>query len=276
MNINIKINPISNDIEKYILSKANLKPPLSYGPITDFEINYIKTKVDLKFNTNINPRIIGSIKSTFMKNYIIDTFYKLHTHSKNIIKLYSQLNIIKLCEKYDISPMTIIRFVFESKYKLKLSQLIKSNIILEPYDIQQLKLATESDIYSQIDQTGNQTEALEFEKKIESILKRSNIKYKTQEDLTQIQIKSHGRAFNTPDFVISSDLIINGVKINWIDAKNFYGSNIKFIKTKIKKQIQKYIDTYGTGLIVFNLGFNEKLKFDHTLILDYEQILNYK
>ena len=49
--------------------------------------SFSQKKVDLKFNTNINPRIIGSIKSTFMKNYIIDTFYKLHTHSKNIIKL---------------------------------------------------------------------------------------------------------------------------------------------------------------------------------------------
>ena len=69
-------------------------------------------------------------------------------------------------------------------------------------------------------------------------------------------------------------MYFNNIKINWIDAKNFYGSNIDFIKKKIKKQIKKYTDTYGSGCIIFSLGFNEKLKFENCIIIDYNTIKN--
>ena len=59
---------------------------------------------------------------------------------------------------------------------------------------------------------------------------------------------------------------INGIKINWIDAKNFYGSNIKFDKKKIKKQVQKYINKFGTGCIIFALGYNDHLLIDDVLL----------
>ena len=69
-----------------------------------------------------------------------------------------------------------------------------------------------------------------------------------------------------------SFLQLNNNKINWIDAKNFYGSNINFIKKKIKKQIAKYINSYGSGLIIFKYGFNSNLNFDQTLIMSIESI----
>jgi len=44
-------------------------------------------------------------------------------------------------------------------------------------------------------------------------LDKNNIKYKTQEELVAEQIKNHGVPINTPDFLIKSDLYINGRKI---------------------------------------------------------------
>jgi hypothetical protein len=62
------------------------------------------------------------------------------------------------------------------------------------------------------------------------------------------------------------------MKIHSIDAKNFYGANIRFIKNKIIKQTRKYIETYGNGCIVFNLGYNEMLKINNVLFVSYEDL----
>ena len=43
-------------------------------------------------------------------------------------------------------------------------------------------------------------------------------------------MKKYNKAINTPDFLILSNLEINGIKINWIDAKNFYGAYTYLIR----------------------------------------------
>jgi len=157
-----------------------------------------------------------------------------------------------------------------NKYNKKLNDINVANLI--EYDREQYNLAIENDIYSQLDQTDMQKESTKFEKDIEKILLKYNIKYKTQEQLTEEQFKKYGKAINTPDFLIESELIINGHSINWIDAKNFYGSNNSFVIKKITKQISKYIKSYGSGCIIFNSGFNERLCFDDVLLLNFKSI----
>lgn len=272
MNIKI-INQIPDDVEKYIIKKIKKKPPKCFGPISDDEINFVKLKVKTKFNLDINPHIIGSIKSTYMKNQIILTHYKLSKYKINLYKHYKK-GILKLSKKYDLSPMTIMRYILETKYSTNIKNIISDNLITDNYDIEQLNIASKSDIYNQLKQTGSTLEAEYFEKQIEKILSKHNIKFRTQEELSIEQIKIHGKAINTPDFLIISDLTINNHKINWIDAKNFYGSNINFIKKKIQKQIIKYINIYGPGCIIFKYGFNSKLQFDKTLIMSIESINN--
>ena len=274
MNIEIKIiNQIPNYVEKYIIKKINKKAPESFGPISDSEINFVKTKVKTKFDLDINPHIIRSIKSAYMKNEIILTHYKLNQYGSKLIKKYNlKKNVLRLSKRYGLSPMTILRYVLESKYKKKFKDIVSNLSTIDEFDLTQIKLASKSDIYNQIDQNDVATEAAEFEKQIEQILIKYKIKYQTQEELSIEQIKIHGHAINTPDFLIKSELIINNHQIKWIDAKNFYGSNINFIKKKIQKQITKYINTYGPGLIVFKYGFNSDLKFDHTLIISIESV----
>ena len=67
-------------------------------------------------------------------------------------------------------------------------------------------------------------------------------------------------------------MYINDIKINWIDAKNFYGSNIRFTKQKTIKQISKYINEYGTGTIIYKLGFSDKLEFEKTVLMGFDEI----
>lgn len=272
ININIK-NIIPDEIEKFIIQKINKIPPESYGQITETELDNVNKIVFDKYKININKHIIASIKSGYMKNYIIKNFFNLNKNSKDILNGYSKDGVIKLTTKYNLSPMTIIRFVFDKIYHKKLKELISSNI-LSNYDREQLKLAESNDIYVTLDQVDQGEKAELFEKKIASeFLIKNNVEFKTQEQLTQEQMKKYGKAINTPDFLITSELIINSKKINWIDAKNFYGSNIDFMVTKIKKQIRKYLDTYGPGCIIFNHGFNSKLSFENVILLDYESCI---
>ena len=114
-----------------------------------------------------------------------------------------------------------------------------------------------------------------FELEIRKFLIKNKIKFKTQNELTKEQIKKYGKAVNTPDFLILSDFYINDKKINWIDAKNFYGANTFLIKKNIQKQVPKYIDEYGFGSIMFSLNFSEKLHFDNVLLTSFHLLKNY-
>ena len=271
MKINIKLlNIISDNVEKYIITKISFN---NFGIIKENELINIQQKVLTKFNQLIDQNIIASIRSAYMKEFIIKHHHRLNKYSSYILDNYKSTDILELSSKLSLSPMTIIRFVFDKIYKQKLKQLINNNL-LNSYDRSQYDIATQNDIFANLDQINLSIESFKFEKLIEAYLINNNIRYQTQEDLSQEQIKKYGHAINTPDFLIVSEFIINNHKINWIDAKNFYGSNNKFVIDKITKQIRKYIKEYGTGCIIFNHGFNSKLKFEHVIILDYQSLIN--
>ena len=271
ININIK-NIIPDDIEKFIIKNINKNAPQCYGEITDHELDQVNKNVFETYKININKHIIASIKSGYMKNYIIKNHFTLDKNKKSILEDYSKDGVLKLSAKFNLSPMTIIRFVFDHIYHKKLKELIVSNKLTN-FDQKQFKLADQNDIYVILNQVDQSKQSIIFEKQIEEFLIKNNVEYKTQEQLTQQQMIKFGKALNTPDFLITSELIINSNKINWIDAKNFYGSNIEFIVSKIKKQIKKYLESYGSGCLIFNHGFNSELSFQNVIILDYDSLL---
>ena len=276
--LNVKITPLANEVERYIIKKLNKNPPKSYAQITIKEINSIKNATIAKYPENssqITDSIIRSIRSGYMKNQMMNRHHYLLKNSDKIIKEYNEgKDVLTLSGQFDISPLNILREVFTHKYKTKLTKIILNPNIISDYDAEQLKLAINNDDYALIDNSEVMKESIKFEKQIEEFLKSYNIKYLTQEDLVKEQIKTHGHPINTPDFLIKSDLYINNYKINWIDGKNFYGSTVPFIKDKIKKQTKKYLNTWGSGSIIFSLGSNENLKYTNILFLNYQNLTN--
>lgn len=279
---NLQINPLDSNIEKYIISKLDLTPYKSYTKMTDKEIDKIYNKVIKKFystsadySNNFRPEIILSIRANLMRAHMIITHKKVLSSKNNIINDYVHgLNILKLSTKYDCSPLNLLRIIFLKKYKKKLTQLISKKKTLSLKDSEQLDLAISNDLYALINQDEILKKSTEFEIKIQKILDNLGIKYKTQEQLAKEQIEKSNIATNTPDFLILDDLWINGHKINWIDAKNFYGLNTKYIEKRIKHQTKKYINAWGSGSIIFNLGFSSKLKVDNILFIDYYSFEN--
>jgi len=262
--------PIKNEIEKYIINLLNKKPYECYAEISDTELEMILTKTINKFvNTNINKKIILSIRSSYIKNHMIIKFGNIDKNNKNILFDYNnKINVLQISSKYDVSPLNIIRFVFKNKYSNKLTYLINNKNLIDKYDITQLNIAIDNDVYALIDNSKILTESINFELDIQNKLDKLNIKYKTQNQLSDEQTKLYGMPINTPDFYILSNLYIKNYKINWIDAKNYYGANIPFVFNSIKKQIKKYNKEYGSGCIIFSLGFNNNLHFNNVILLD--------
>lgn len=277
IDLKIDTKPLDNNIEKYIISKLDLTPYKSYCKMTDEEINNLYEKTMDKFNNSFIEipkyfckEIILSIRANLMREHMIKTHKKLIANKYNIFKDYKKgLDVLKLSEKYDASPLNILRQVFSFLYKKKLTEIIKKKSILESKDKKELDIAISNDLYALINQEEILKKSTDFEKKVQNILDNLNIKYKTQEQLAKKQIKKFGKAINTPDFLIIDNLTINNIRINWIDAKNFYGLNTKYLKKRIIHQTKKYLNKWGTGAIIFNLGFSSDLNIDDILLIDY-------
>lgn len=276
IDLKIKFDPLDYNIEKYICSKLDLSPYKSYTKMNEKEIEHLFEKVKKKFeNTSIHmpkyfcKEIILSIRANLMREHMIMTHKKILKEKKSIIDDYDNgMNILNLSSKYDGSPLNLLRLIFMDKYNKKLTQLIKKNN-MNLRDKKQLQIAMSNDLYALINQDNVLKKSNDFELKIQIILDSLGIRYKTQNQLAEEQIKNLNKAINTPDFLILDNLIINGNNIKWIDAKNFYGIDNQYIRKRIKHQTKKYLNTWGSGAIIFNLGFCSKLKLNDILFIDY-------
>ena len=61
---------------------------------------------------------------------------------------------------------------------------------------------------------------------------------------------------------------INGEPVAWIDAKHFYGADVDFQRKKMAKQMNRYIEEWGAGAIVYRHGFCANLFIPGVTLLD--------
>lgn len=268
--LNIKINKISYKLEKKLAKAVIIKG--NYRKLSDKQLDKINKYIDKK-KLNIGLEDVLSIRSSYMTIKIIKDSDRLKSLINKISKLYKKgIKLSWISKKYDLSPILILKNIFSnnfSKEKIKDFFYGKQLNKLNKFDLEQLNFVKENDIFNKVDQTEQIKNSENFELEIRNFLIKNKIKFKTQNELAKEQIKKYGKTINTPDFLILSDFYINDKKINWIDAKNFYGANTFLIKKNIQKQIQKYIDEYGFGSIIFSLNFSEKLYFDNVILINF-------
>lgn len=224
--------------------------------------------ISLQKKLNIDSKIILSYRNQLLKNKVIKNHYKIINKINKLINDYNKLNILELSKKYNFSPMSIIRVILKKKYpsyKLSLNNLDE----LDNRDKEQVLLAEKNDIVSNLDQGDQQKKAEHYEEKVAHFLDNKGIKYKTQEDLVKEQEKEKGFAYATPDFLLNEKIQINNFQVNWIEVKNFYGTDVNFMTKKIQKQINKYYKRWGTGCIVYRYAVYENLKLDNCVIISF-------
>ena len=274
-------NQIPNSIELEIISTINMNPPECYDNMSINEIDNLTDKFILnpeysKYNITIEQ--IKSIRSGYIKNHMIKTHYKITKNVKKIIKDYNKnMSVLELSKKYNGSPLNILRVIFKQIYSKKRAKNFFSHPnLLKPKDFVQFQLAKKHDIFALVNQDQVVEQANLFEESIQNILDINNIRYITQTELVEEQTRKYGKPINTPDFLIKTPIKINGYEVNWIDAKNFYGANVKFIKDSLIDQTKKYINTYGSGCVVYKLGFNDEFAIGKILFLSYNAFKNIK
>ena len=272
MKIFIKNNPFPYKLEKKI--KDILVKPGIYTKLTDEEIDKIKKLINKNNKLIASNAIIRSIRSAYINERELINIINYKKNKKKIIKdYYKNNNIFILSKKYDVSPIRIIKLllkkhhvsnnninkifllVFKKKYEI-----IKKKYSFNINFLKNIKKVIDNDIFNTTTQDIVKEYATKFEKKLEySIDNIYKLKYKTEDQLKEEQKIKYGRAILTPDIYLMSDLYINKIKINWIDAKNYYGANTKIIVRNLKKQIDKYYKILGSGAIVFSLGYSSEL-----------------
>lgn len=278
--INRTFRPLDCMIEKYIIQefKRLCTSPETYKIVRGQLLSTIESNVKIKFKLEIfDERIITSICSFYMKQYMCKNHYKLTEYETQIVEAYeNHVDILDLVKRFDCSPLNILRVVFKKKYGRKLLYYVSNSYEhlkeLDMWGKEQLLKAIDNDSYALISQKEIALSAENFEKAIEEFLRLQSVRFKTQKELVDEQIITHSKPVNTPDFLILDDLIINGHKINWIDAKYFFGSCNKMLIEKIKSQTEKYIKKWGSGALCFSLGFNENLQFKSILVMDWNSL----
>lgn len=279
--INIKIDQKALPI-KYERKIANFMVTnfRHFRKLDQKEINKLESFV-YKFNKGYKEYQVStekclSIRSAYVKEHVIRNINKIISKIDVIKEEFKSKDIIELSIKYQHPPVSLLKLIISNHLmrkkkrkreglpnKKQLKNILKSH--------EQFKLAEENDIFASTDQKECQENAERFERELEKYLKDKNVKFKTQEDLTKEQIEEHGKAINTPDFLILSKLKVNGREINWIDAKNFYGANT-FLVRKSRKQFKRYTNEWGHGAAIYRYGFGSKLHFKKTMLINYESL----
>jgi hypothetical protein len=274
------IKNISNNLEKKLIKLINFKPPYCYNEVSDNEMQNYKNMQKKHNYEGISKDLFISLRNSCIRYKMIIRHHKLIENKEKIIKDYNnKMDILNISKKYDGSPLNILRIIYAKIYptisfKTLINNKSNSYKTLNENDRKQFIIASDNDKFAVINQQKMHDESLLFEKEIEKILINNNIKYKTQEMLSKEQTEEHGKCISTPDFLILSKFVLNNNDIKWIDAKNFYGANNKFVLDSIKKQTEKYVKLYGNGIVVFKLGCNEKLVFDNIICIGFNQFSN--
>jgi hypothetical protein len=270
--------PINKKLEKHIFYKTTYSF-LPFIKINENQYKKIFSIIKSKKSSYITKDVIDSIKNICVKNQIIYKSITIKQNINEIINLYKSNNDIYILSQLYLYPaITLLKVIFNKIYPELSKKNIKELFELEQnqtyfkhkltqYDLYNVSLAREIDEYSIVNEKIQLEEATKFEHIIGTILNKLNIKHRTQEELVNEQQKLYGHPISTPDFLLESTLMFDNMEIKWIDAKNFYGANIKFVYEKIKDQTKKYINNYGNGLIIFSHGYSDSLqnKFDENI-----------
>ncbi|MDI6709050.1 MAG: TPD domain-containing protein [Candidatus Thermoplasmatota archaeon] len=173
---------------------------------------------------------------------------KTFTQLANSLKFPPVLTASLILQQYGISKR---RFW---KYLTNL-ELVKEERVRE-----ELREACDKDpVYSPASLEAQRRRGEEVEIYVKKWLIRKGLDFERQEQLKK-------RYRKTPDFLLKSPLKIDRLKINWVECKASFCDPIEF-KKSARKQFLPYRKLFGSGLVVYWLGYLEDLRFLRRVIV---------
>ena len=280
MGIPKEINPPPEKVEikwktkavtKEVQSKAGKIAciPGEFGFLPEERVQEIAVKLD---GMPITLEQALSLRAALNQEKSVYSHSKLMRRSNELSRRYdSGESVIALSKRFDAPPVNTFRAILTgrgwTKNRIK-ETLNKNPSKLNKRDREQFELAESVDRVSSVNQTETQTAAEVFEEILCSYFESVGVRFRRQEELLREQTKQEGRAILTPDLLLLDDVRINGVPCAWIDAKHFFGADLKFPKKKTQKQVDRYVAEYGQGALVYRHGFCEGLRLRGAIKLD--------
>ena len=280
MGIPKEINPPPEKVEIKWKTKAVTKEvqnkagkiaciPGEFGFLPEERVQEIAVKLD---GMPITLEKALSLRAALNQEKSVYSHSKLMRRSNELSRRYdSGESVIALSKRFDAPPVNTFRAILTgrgwTKNRIK-ETLNKNPSKLNKRDREQFELAESVDRVSSVNQTETQTAAEVFEEILCSYFESVGVRFRRQEELLREQTKQEGRAILTPDLLLLDDVRINGVPCAWIDAKHFFGADLKFPKKKTQKQVDRYVAEYGQGALVYRHGFCEGLRLRGAIKLD--------
>ena len=280
MGIPKEINPPPEKVEIKWKTKAVTKEvqtkagkiaciPGEFGFLPEERVQEIAAKLD---GMPISLEQALSLRAALNQEKSVYSHSKLMRRSNELSRRYdSGESVIALSKRFDAPPVNTFRAILTgrgwTKNRIK-ETLNKNPSKLNKRDREQFELAESVDRVSSVNQTETQTAAEVFEEILCSYFESVGVRFRRQEELLREQTKQEGRAILTPDLLLLDDVRINGVPCAWIDAKHFFGADLKFPKKKTQKQVDRYVAEYGQGALVYRHGFCEGLRLRGAIKLD--------
>ena len=280
MGIPKEINPPPEKVEikwktkavtKEVQSKAGKIAciPGEFGFLPEERVQEIAAKLD---GLPISLEQALSLRAALNQEKSVYSHSKLMRRSNELSRRYdSGESVIALSKRFDAPPVNTFRAILTgrgwTKTRIK-DTLNKNPSKLNKRDREQFELAESVDRVSSVNQTETQTAAEVFEEILCSYFESVGVRFRRQDELLREQTKSEGRAIITPDLLLLDDVRINGIPCAWIDAKHFFGADLKFPKKKTQKQVDRYVAEYGQGALVYRHGFCDGLRLRGAIKLD--------
>ena len=261
-----KLNAVSRDVQNKtgeIVSKRG-----EFGFLPQERVDEIASELE---GLPISLEQALSLRNALNQEKSVYSHHKLMRRSNELSRRYnSGEDVISLSKRLDAPPVNTFRAILTGRgwSKNRIKESLKQPSRMKPRDREQFELAESMDRVSSVNQDETHKASMVFEDVLYLFFDSIGVRYRTQEQLMAEQKKAEGRAVITPDLLMIDDVRINGVPCAWIDAKHFFGADLKFPRKKTQKQVDRYVAEYGHGAIVYRHGFCSGLKIDGAEQLD--------
>jgi|TARA_B000000475_G_scaffold264119_1_gene251329 hypothetical protein len=259
-----------NAVKKSVQNKASplVCSPGEFGFLPEEKVQEIAKKIE-KLDITLEQSL--SLRSALNQEKSVYSHGRLMSRANELKRRYdSGESVLSLSTRFDAPPVNVFRAILTGRgwSKNKIKETLKAPSKMNQRDRQQFQLAESADRVSSVNQSETQNAAEVFEDILCDYFSSLNIRFRRQEDLLDEQKKSEGRAIITPDLLLLDDVRINGIPCAWIDAKHFFGADLRFPRKKTQKQVDRYVNEYGQGAIVYRHGFCDTLTLKGAILLD--------
>ena len=266
-----KLSPVPRNVEREV--HDIVCRPGEFGFLDDERVDEI---ADLLGKRPITLEQALSLRAALNQEKAVFSHGRLQRRAQEMLRKYEAgESVVSLSKRYDFPPVNLFRAILSarnwSKNRIK-ETLREPERKLNARDLKEFRKAEAEDRVTHVNQSETHHAADLFEKVLCDHFEANDVRFRTQTDLLKEQVEAEGRPVRTPDLLMLDHVEINGVPVAWIDAKHFYGANLSFQRKKTQKQVNRYVEEWGHGAIIYRHGFCDGLKLKGAILLDASPI----